>query len=99
MRCFSTLALGLFASNALAARVTTLMKSGDTHDVEVATDGVCVDLFQGAYAARLSRGPEGTKCLFWVDSGCTGEPIGEISTGSIETDLSDGANGIKCVLE
>ncbi|KAL4789759.1 hypothetical protein BDV19DRAFT_394751 [Aspergillus venezuelensis] len=98
MKLLSTLALGLFVSNALAARVTTLMKGGDTNDLEIATDGVCVDLFQGAYAARLSRGPEGTECLFWVDSGCTGEPIAEISTGSIETDLSEGANWIKCVL-
>ena len=47
MKFPSTLALGLFASNALAARVTTLMKGGDTNDVEIATNGVCVDLFQG----------------------------------------------------
>ncbi|KAL4963713.1 uncharacterized protein BDV14DRAFT_201682 [Aspergillus stella-maris] len=98
MKLLSTFAIGLFVSNALGARITTLMKGGDTNDVEVATDGVCIDLFQGAYAARLSRGPEGAKCLFWVDSGCTGDWIGEISTGSIETDLSEGANGIKCVL-
>ncbi|KAL4957583.1 hypothetical protein BDW69DRAFT_180507 [Aspergillus filifer] len=98
MRLLSTLALGLFASNALAAQVTMLMKGGDTDDVEVATDGVCVDLVQGTYAVRLSRGPEGRKCLFWVDSRCTGEPIGELSTGNTETDLSEGANGIMCTL-
>jgi hypothetical protein len=46
---FTTLAitLGLFASNAYAVSVTQIMKSGSTNDLEIQTDGTCIDLFQG----------------------------------------------------
>ncbi|KAL5340176.1 hypothetical protein BJX70DRAFT_396949 [Aspergillus crustosus] len=92
----SAVALGLFASGALAVNVTQVMKSGGTNDLEIQTDGTCIDLFQGTYGARLNNGVTGTNCLFWIDSGCSGNPIGTVTTDKREADLPDGANGIEC---
>ncbi|KAL4866981.1 hypothetical protein BDV12DRAFT_198710 [Aspergillus spectabilis] len=92
----TAIALGLFASNTYAVSVTQIMKSGSTNDLEIQTDGTCIDLFQGTYGARLNSAAAGTNCLFWVDSGCSGKPIGTVTSDKPEADLQDGANGIEC---
>ncbi|OJJ59278.1 hypothetical protein ASPSYDRAFT_45718 [Aspergillus sydowii CBS 593.65] len=96
MKLTAALSLGLFASSSLAVSVTQIMKGGGTNDLEIQTDGTCIDLFQGTYGARLNGGVTGTNCRFWVDSGCTGPVIGTISTENPEVEMPDGANGIRC---
>ncbi|KAL2860961.1 uncharacterized protein BJX67DRAFT_317763 [Aspergillus lucknowensis] len=90
------LSLGLLASTAFAVSVTQIQKGGSENDLEIATDGACVDLFQGTYAARLNDGVDGTACVFWVDSGCSGPSIGTATTCKPDVELPDGANGIRC---
>lgn len=82
MKFTAALSLGLFASSSLAVSVTQIMKGGGTNDLQIQTDGTCIDLFQGyvfklidgvgvtnelsTYGARLNGGVTGTKCHFWV---------------------------------
>ncbi|KAL2812957.1 hypothetical protein BJX63DRAFT_395317 [Aspergillus granulosus] len=90
------LSLGLLASNTLAVSVTQIQMGGNENELEIATDGVCVDLFQGTYGAVLNDGVNGTACVFWVDSGCSGQSIGTATTCKPDVELPDGANGIRC---
>ncbi|KAF9893373.1 hypothetical protein FE257_011805 [Aspergillus nanangensis] len=90
------LPVGLFVSNVLAVGVTITMAGGGTKDLEIPTDGACLDLFQGTYHARLNGGVDGTNCIFWVDSGCSGNPAGSITTVQRQTDIPEGANGARC---
>ncbi|KAL2851874.1 hypothetical protein BJY01DRAFT_244807 [Aspergillus pseudoustus] len=90
------LSVGLLATNTLAVSVTQIQKGGKENELNIATDGVCVDLFQGTYGAVLNNGVDGTACVFWVDSGCSGPSIGTATTCKREVELSDGANGIRC---
>ncbi|KAL4880302.1 hypothetical protein BJY04DRAFT_80111 [Aspergillus karnatakaensis] len=94
----AAITLGFLASNASAVSVTQIMKSGSTNDLNIQTDGTCIDLFQGTYGARLNHPTAGTNCLFWVDSGCSGKPIGTVTKDKPEADLPDGANGIECFI-
>ena len=47
MKFTAALSLALFASSSLAVSVTQIMKGGGTNDLEIQTDGTCIDLFQG----------------------------------------------------
>ncbi|KAL2813647.1 hypothetical protein BDW59DRAFT_167455 [Aspergillus cavernicola] len=91
-----SLPLGLFISSSMAVTVTQITMGGNGNQLEIQGDGTCIDLFQGTYAARLEGGVAGTNCHFWVDSGCSGLPIGSITTTNPDVELPDGANGIRC---
>ncbi|KAL2843573.1 hypothetical protein BJX68DRAFT_270068 [Aspergillus pseudodeflectus] len=93
---FLPLSLSLLASTTLAVSVTQIQKGGTETELSIATDGVCVDLFQGTYGAVLNDGANGTACVFWVDSGCSGPSIGTATTCKPEVELPEGANGIRC---
>ncbi|KAJ0426702.1 hypothetical protein BJY00DRAFT_306699 [Aspergillus carlsbadensis] len=90
------LSLSLLASTTLAVSVTQIQKGGKENELNIATDGVCVDLFQGTWGAVLNDGVNGTACVFWVDSGCTGPSLGTATTCKPEVEFTDGANGIRC---
>ncbi|PLN80126.1 hypothetical protein BDW42DRAFT_194718 [Aspergillus taichungensis] len=90
------LPLGLLVANALAVDVEITMAGGKTALRRIPTTGECIDLFQGTSHASLHGGGEGTLCVFWVDSGCTGPPVGSISTESRDSDMVDSANGVRC---
>ncbi|KAL3462251.1 hypothetical protein BJX64DRAFT_259503 [Aspergillus heterothallicus] len=93
---FIPLSLALLTSQTLAVSITQIQKGGSGNELEIATDGACVDLFQGTYGAVLNDGVNGTACVFWVDSGCSGRSIGTVTTCKPEVELPDGANGIRC---
>jgi hypothetical protein len=44
---FLPFSLSLLASTTLAVSVTQIQKGGTETELNIATDGVCVDLFQG----------------------------------------------------
>ncbi|PKY03875.1 hypothetical protein P168DRAFT_319333 [Aspergillus campestris IBT 28561] len=90
------LPLGLLITNALAVDVTITMAGGTTDLRHLPTTGECIDLFQGTHHAKLHGGDKGTLCVFWLDSGCTGPPVGAISTQSRDSDMVDSANGARC---
>ncbi|OJJ40926.1 hypothetical protein ASPWEDRAFT_34390 [Aspergillus wentii DTO 134E9] len=90
------LPLGLFVSSSLAVGITITMAGGGTKDLDIPTTGECIDLFQGTDHARLNGGTDGTRCDFWLDSGCSGSPVGSISTSKRESDMAEPANGARC---
>ncbi|KIA75340.1 hypothetical protein HK57_00193 [Aspergillus ustus] len=98
-----SLSVSLLAANTLAVSVTRIQKGGKETELEIATDGVCVDLFQGTYGAVLNDGVNGTACVFWVYVSLSFPLVeyphgmsGNVTTCKREVEFSDGANGIRC---